>query len=257
MGAVDYKKKIKLCEKLGANKFQKVVFKVEDLKYKFIKTFIPKYIEWYDKLSDRKRKKELKYATTPEERKCIIEHYRRQKMLIRKEFNREENRNYHMDPNKPTEILHYLNWNKDIHMKGLIKNAIAITCLTATAIAGIWPTVVIPFLAMEICASFINFQCINIQNCNIYRFKQREETLKKLEERRNKRNIEQYSAAGAAISRSMKTTDDIPTLTQVIDSIKTQEELEQLKKLVQNELGGNRKKASNNSNDATNLGGKK
>ena len=33
MEAVDYKKKIKLCENLGANKFQKVVFKVEELKY--------------------------------------------------------------------------------------------------------------------------------------------------------------------------------------------------------------------------------
>ena len=104
MEAVDYKKKIELCEKLGANKFQKVVFKVEELKYKVIKTFFPRYIEWYDKLCDRKKKKELKKAKTKEEQKKIIDHYRMQKMIMRKEFHREQNRNYHMDPNKPTEI---------------------------------------------------------------------------------------------------------------------------------------------------------
>lgn len=256
MEAVDYKKKIKLCEKLGATKFQKVVFKVEELKYKFIKKFIPKYIEWYDKICDRKRKKELKKAKTPEEREHIIDHYRRQKMLMRKEFNREENRNYHMDPNKPTEILHYLNWNKDIHMRGLIKNAIAITGLTVATVLGIWPTVVIPFLALEIGSSFINFQCVNIQNCNIYRYKMREETMKKLEERRTKKNVEQYSEAGAVISRSMKKTEDIPTLTQVIDSIQTQEELMQLRKLVQATLGANRQTSAQDT-DAKSSGGKK
>ena len=175
---------------------------------------------------------------------------------MRKEFNREENRNYHMDPNKPTEILHYLNWNKDIHMKGLIKNAIAITGLTIAAAFGIWPTVVIPFLALEVGSSFINFQCVNIQNCNIYRYKMREETMKKLEERRTKKNVEQYSEAGAVISRSMEKTKDIPTLAQVIDSIQTKEELEQLRKLVQVTLGANRQ-SSVQDTDTKGSGGKK
>lgn len=257
MEAVDYKKKIKLCEKLGANKFQKVVFKVEELKYKFIKKFIPKYIEWYDKICDRKRKKELKKAKTPEERKYIVEHYRRQKMLMRKEFHREQNRNYHMDPNKPTEILEYLKWNKDIHMRGIIKNAIAIPCLAVAAGFGLWPTVVLPFLALELGSLFINFQCVNIQNCNIYRFKQREETMKKLEERRTKKNVEEYSEAGAAISRSMAKTDDIPSLTEVIDSIETKEELEQLRKLVQVTLGANKAASPSQNTDAKSSGGKK
>lgn len=257
METVDYKKKIELCEKLGANKFQKVVFKVEELKYKFIKTFIPRYIEWYDKLCDRKRKKDLKKATTDEQRKAIIEHYRRQKMLMRKEFHREQNRNYHMDPNKPTEILHYLNWNKDIHMRGIIKNAIAIPCLAVAAGVGLWPTVVIPFLALELGSLFVNFQCVNIQNCNIYRFKQREETMKKLEERRAKRSVENYSEAGAAISRSMEKTEDIPSLSQVIDSIQTIEELEQLRRLVQVTLGANKASSGQKQDsDAKGSGGK-
>ncbi len=255
MEAVDYKKKIELCEKLGANKFQKVVFKVEELKYKVIKTFFPRYIEWYDKLCDRKKKKELKKAKTKEEQKKIIDHYRMQKMIMRKEFHREQNRNYHMDPNKPTEILHYLNWNKDIHMKGIIKNAIAIPALAITAAFGIWPTVVLPFLALEVGSLFVNFQCVNIQNCNIYRFKQREETMKKLEERRNKRNIEQYSEAGSLVTRTMEKTEEIPSLSQIIDSIQTKEELEQFRKLVQTTLGANRASSKQDS-DAKGSGGK-
>ena len=255
MEAVDYKKKIELCEKLGANKFQKVVFKVEELKYKVIKKLFPRYIEWYDKLCDRKKKKELKKAKTKEEQKKIIDHYRMQKMIMRKEFHREQNRNYHMDPNKPTEILYYLNWNKDIHMKGIIKNAIAIPALATTAAFGIWPTVVIPFLALELGSLFVNFQCVNIQNCNIYRFKQREETMKKLEERRNKRNIEQYSEAGSLVTRTMEKTEDIPSLSQIIDSIQTKEELEQFRKLVQTTLGANRA-SSKQESDAKGSGGK-
>lgn len=257
MEAVDYKKKIELCEKLGADKFQKVVFKVEELKYKVIKKIFPKYIEWYDKLCDRKRKKDLKKATTDEERKQIIEHYRQQKMLMRKEFHREQNRNYHMDQNKPTEILHYLNWNKEIHMNGIIKNAIAIPCLAVAAGFGLWPGVVLPVLALELGSLFINFQCVNIQNCNIYRYKLREDTMKKLEERRTKRNIENYSEAGAAITRSMEKTEDIPSLSQVIDSIQTKEELEQLRRLVQVTLGANKTSASNQDTDAKSSGGKK
>ena len=255
MEAVDYKKKIELCEKLGADKFQKVVFKVEELKYKVIKTFFPRYIEWYDKLCDRKKKKELKKAKTKEEQKKIIDHYRMQKMIMRKEFHREQNRNYHMDPNKPTEILHYLNWNKDIHMKGIIKNAIAIPALAITAAFGIWPTVVLPFLALEVGSLFVNFQCVNIQNCNIYRFKQREETMKKLEERRNKRNIEQYSEAGSLVTRTMEKTEEIPSLSQIIDSIQTKEELEQFRRLVQTTLGANRASSKQDS-DAKGSGGK-
>ena len=255
METVNYKKKIELCEKLGANKFQKVVFKVEELKYKVIKKLFPRYIEWYDKLCDRKKKKELKKATTKEEQKKIIDHYLMQKMIMRKEFHREQNRNYHMDPNKPTEILYYLNWNKDIHMKGIIKNAIAIPALATTAAFGIWPTVVIPFLALELGSLFVNFQCVNIQNCNIYRFKQREETMKKLEERRNKRNIEQYSEAGSLVTRTMEKTEDIPSLSQIIDSIQTKEELEQFRKLVQTTLGANRA-SSKQESDAKGSGGK-
>lgn len=249
---VDYKKKIERCEKLGANKFQKVVFKVEKLKYKVLKKCFPNFIERYDKSCDKKRDKALKKVTTEQERQKIKNYYRRQKLIMRKEFNREQNRNYHLDPNKPTEILHYLNWNKKVHKKGMIKNAVLIPILGVASGLGFWPA--IPLLAMEVGSLFINFQCVNIQNCNIYRFKQKEETMKKLEERRTKRNIEQYKDAASVVSKAMDKTDDIPSLSQIIDSVKTPEEAAQLKNLIQNTLAANQQARAQNK---ANLGGGK
>lgn len=255
MEEVDYKKKIKQCEKLGATTFQKVVFKVEEIKFKAIKKFFPKYLEWYDKFCDKFRDKKLKKATTELERKTIINTYRNQKLMMRKEFHREQNRNYHMDKNKPTEILNYLQWNKKVHVRGMIKNSIAIPCLAVAAGFGIAPFVTIPFLIAELGGLFINFQCVNIQNYNIYRYKQHEEQMKKLEARRTKRNIEKYSEAGAVITRSLRKTDDIPTFTEIIDNIETQEELEQLKALVKANLGSKQETEKNNVK-TNKLGGK-
>lgn len=256
METANYDKKIELCKKLGADRFQKFVLKIEELKYKFLNKYFPGYINWYDKLCDKKRSKELKKAKTSDERKRIIDHYRTQKLLLRKEVNTKQNRNYHVNPNKPTEILSYLNWNKEIHMNGLIKNAIAIPCLVTATVAGLWPAVIVPFLVIELGSLFVNFQCVNIQNCNIYRYKKCEEQMIKLEQRRKKRNVEQYGEVGAAITRSMEKTDDIPSLSQVIESIQTKEELEQLKKLVQKTLGAN-KVADQVNTAAKKSGGKK
>lgn len=239
METVNYQKEIKRCEKLGAKKFRKLVLLVEDLKFKTIKKLCPRYIYWYDKLCDRKRDKQLKEVSTPEKRKEIVDHYRRQKLIMRKEFHRGKNRNYHIDKNKPTEILHYLNWNKKVHKQGMIRNAIAIPALAIAAGLGIAPLVTIPFLITEIGSLFINFQCVNLQNYNIYRYKEREEETKKKEEIRINNNIERYSKAGAVVSRSMEKTDDIPSLTNIIDSIETKEELEQLRNLVRETLGSN------------------
>jgi len=257
METIDYKKKMKVCERLGAKRFQKIVFKVETLKFKTIKKLFPNYIEWYDKLCDRKRDKELKKVNTEEARKRIINHYRRQKLIMRKEFYREQNRNYHVDLNKPTEILHYLNWNKKVHKKGLIKNGFFIPALAIASGIGIAPIITLPLLAIELGSLFINFQCVNIQNYNIYQFKEKEETIKKLEERKIKRNIKNYSEAGAVISRSLEKTDDVPSLHQIIENIQTKEELEQLKNLVQDTLCIAQTTAGQKTTAAKGSGGKK
>lgn len=229
MVRMDYKKKISLCEKLGADKFQNVVFKVEDLKFKSIKKLCPNFIKHYDKYCDLKKKIRLKKVTSEDDRKKISEHYRTLKLLIRKEFVREENRNYHMDPNKPTEFIQYLEWNKKIHKNGMIKNTVLIPILTIASACGFVPA--IPLLGMELGSLFINFQCVNIQNYNIYRFKDKEAVLKKLEISKQKQNMKKYGEAAKVISNSMDKTEDIPSIDDIINGIKTKEQLEQLRNM--------------------------
>ena len=233
----DYQKKIKQCEKLGALQFQKVVFKVEDIKFKVLKKLWPNFLVFYDKQCDKKKRKLLKKAKTDEDRKRIIDETRKLKMAMRKEWHREQNRNYHMDMNKPTEMIYYLNWNKNIHKRGIIINAITIPLLTAATIAGI--PFAIPFLIEELASAFINFQCINIQNYNIYRFQEREDTFKKMEARRMANNMQKHGEAAKVISKAMEKTEDIPTMKQIIEGIETKEQLEQLRSLVQATLAAN------------------
>lgn len=227
---MDYKRKIAQCEKLGANKFQDIVFKTEELKFKVIKKTCPNFIKHYDKFCNWQRDMRLKKVTDESERKKIIDHYKKQKLLTRKEFVQEKNRNYHMDPNNPTEFIQYLEWNKNVHKNGLIKNAVLIPALTITSICGIIPA--IPLLGIELISLFINFQCVNIQNYNIYRFKDKEEILRKLETSRQNQNIKKYGEAAKVISESMEKADDIPSMDDIINSITTKEQLEQLRNMI-------------------------
>ena len=233
----EYQKKIKQCEKLGALQFQKVVFKVEDIKFKVLKKLWPNFLVFYDKQCDKKKRKLLKKAKTEEDRKRIIEETRKLKMAMRKEWHREQNRNYHMDMNKPTEMIYYLNWNKNIHKRGLTVNAITIPLLTVATAAGL--PFAIPLLIEEVASAFINFQCINIQNYNIYRFKEREETFQKMEARRMESNMKKHGEAAKVISKAMEKTEEIPTMKQIIEGIETKEQLEQLRSLVQSTLAAN------------------
>ena len=256
---IDYDKKIELCKKLGADKFQKVVFKVEELKFKFIRKFIPRYLEHMDKLFDWIGKKELESSkkslkrykrikedtiqrlsrTTSEEKKTRIKkranrklkrikqriiptevikkNVQTNKLLARKEYYLSQNRNYHMDLDRPTEMLAYLEYNKRVHMNGLKRNAVFLPIFTGLSIA--FP-IVTPLAAYELASTFINFQCVNIQNCNIYRFKQKEEQLKKIEETRAKTNIRKYGKVSSIVSKELaKTEDRLPTMDEIIASV--------------------------------------
>ena len=153
------KKKLKVYEKLGALKFQKVVFKVEELKFKILKKCCPNFIRYFDKYMDWKKKNLLKHAKTEEEIKQIKDEVKIAKMAMRKEWNEEKNRNYHMDPNRPTEIIQFLKWNKDVHKKGLIKDGILIPILIAGVVLQIPGTIFL--LAYEVLSAAINFECIN------------------------------------------------------------------------------------------------
>lgn len=238
----EYKKKIALCDKLGAKKFQKVVLKTEELKFKVIKKVFPNFITHYDKYCDRRREKSLKRAKNDSERQKIINDCRNQKIAMRRELNREQNRNYHMDENKPTEFLYYLNWNKSVHKKGLIRNAILLAALSGGLALGIFPVFASIGIAYELIGAFVNFQCINIQNSHIYRYKIIEESLRKREQNRNKNNVANYSQAAKVYARSIEGTMNIPTIEQLIANVKTKEEAEELRKMIQTVAKANAKR---------------
>lgn len=222
-------KKIKLYKMLGAEAFQKVVFGVERLKFKFIKKFCPNFINYFDKYCDYRQKKELKKAKTEKERQAIKRSIKFSKMAMRKELNTEKNRNYHVDKNKPTEIIEYLNWNKKVHKNGLIKDLALIPILIGGVIVGFVPA--IPLLILELISAGINFECVNIQNYNLERIKPLEAHLKKREEKKTAQNIENYGAAAEVIHKSIESSESLPTFDEIISRIDNPEQLRQMRAL--------------------------
>lgn len=233
-----YDKKIKLYEKLGAEKFKNLVFAVEKLKFKIIKKFFPNIEKWFDKQCDKQQKKLLAKAKTEEERKEIIRNTKFRKMALRKELKQEKNINYHMNPNRPTEIYKYLEFNKKIHINGLIKDAIVAVISTVLVACGLaWA---IPILVASVLSAGLNFECVNIQNCSICKYKRCEDALKKKETKKIENNIERYGAAAAVIDKVVEESDHIPSLSEIIAQAKTPEELRQLKELIIETLQANK-----------------
>ena len=224
-----YKKKLKFYEALGAKKFQKVVFKVEKLKFKVMDKLFPNFIDKFEKKCDKKQKKLIKKAKSQEEVERIKEYFAFSKMAMRKEMNQKQNRNYHIDIKKPTEINQYLNWNKKVHERGIIINIISTTALGIILAAGF--TFAIPAIVLEVISAAINFQCVNIQNYNICRYKLVEEKLIKREEKRTEKNIENYGSAQEVICKSIKETEKLPSFDEILKNIKTKEQLIQMKEM--------------------------
>ena len=229
-----YNRKIRLYERLGAEKFQNVVFAVEKLKFKIIKKCFPNFIKWFDRRCDKQQKKLLAKAKSESEKNEIKRNIKFQKMAIRKEMNQEKNRNYHMDSNRPTEIYKFLEFNKKIHINGLIKDAILTTISVIAVSCGLaWA---IPFLVAGIISAGLNFECINIQNCSICKYKRCEETLEKRETKKINQNIENYGDAAATIDKAIETSENLPSLSEIISQMNDPEQLKQLRNIIQEEL---------------------
>lgn len=223
-------KKIKLYKLLGAEQFQKVVFSVEKAKFKVIKKVCPNFIKHFDKMCDKKKNRALKKVCTEEERKKIIRNSQYAKMAMRKEMNSEKNRNYHIDSKRPTEIYQYLEWNKKVHKKGLIINTIFLPLSIIAISMGFY--FAIPVLIYEIISTAINFECINIQNYNMCRFKKIESTLRKKEEKKTQECVEKYGEANKIIHKCLEQTEDLPTFDEIISNIKTPEQAKQMKEFL-------------------------
>lgn len=298
-----YKDKMKIYEKRGALSFQKVVFKVEELKFIILKNIFPNFLNYYEKYLDRKKNKRIKsikrkackrdkieknhpkllkiydkYCGFKEKKKNqindfkekvrkkvksinpkIIEFYdeylkeddplkglepdqkikklielnKYSKMFMRKEYYQEKNRNYHMDSKKPTMIYEYLKWNKRIHVRGILRNLIAIPTFITLSIAGLGfaPSLLI----WELLSTVINFECINIQNYNICRYKISEKVLKRQEKRKTDESIKNYEKAQELIYKSMIKQDDLLTFDEIIANATNIEQIRKMRALIQND----------------------
>lgn len=228
------KKKMKLHKKLGAIRFQKVVFEVERMKYKTIKTICPNVIRYYDKYCDFQKKIAIKHATSEEQIKKIQKNTKFNKLAIRKEFNQEKNRNYHMRYKKPTEIIKYLEWNKKVHQRGLIKDAVVGIAIVGGSI--VFTPWLLPLLGVTLASAAVNFECINIQDFNLCRYKIIEDRLKQQEEQRQKEIQDNYQAAGEMVYEKLESKDQIPTTKEVLDSRKNDEQAREWKEFLLKEI---------------------
>lgn len=222
-----YKRKKELHEKLGALKFRKLVLKVEKLKFKVMKKIWPNFINHYEKWCDFNTKRLVKNAKNAKEADLIEFNNKISKLKNRKEWNKEENRNYHLDTRHPTEIINYLNWNKKVHQKSLKKDIIFISILSLGTFYSLPLT--LPLLIISCGSTIIDLECINLQEHSIAEYelckqvlikKEREDTLK-----RKKEFIEAKKLIGDITLQNRR----ILTIEEVIGSIKTKEQAEQIK----------------------------
>lgn len=217
---------------LGAEKFQKVVFGVEKLKYKIIEKFFPNIKETHEKISNKRFQKRLKNEPI-EIQQYLLAEYQNQKLAFRKEIVYKQNRNYHYNLNYPTRFVKYLEWNKNIHIKGMKKDVVM---LTGTIGLTFFLGNPIPLLSVLLILTnaihlLIDFECVNLQNYNLERF-QRKETYKLLEKVEEKKKIENLEKLGESIKpvvNAITSQIELPTVHQVVSDIST---IEQTRKLL-------------------------
>lgn len=240
-------KKLRTYELLGAKVFKKVVLKVEKIKYTIIDKFMPNSKETYEKYCDKRCKKDCKKVTTENEKQLIINNYKFQKLMYRKELVTKKNRNYHLNLDNPDETLAYLNLNKKIHKTGIIRDSIFILLsLLALLITNpIVTTISIILLILNSIYLLIDFQCINLQNYNIRRLELNKQKLDKLSKKRQARNLKKYGDAINVIGTELTKSESIPTPSEIVSKANNLEELRQMKEMLltyaktdSNEKGG-------------------
>ena len=247
-----YQKKVKIHEKFGAEKFQKIVLTFDKVKFKLLnrKNIKELYVKLADKMIKRQTDKYLCKDLTDKQREELLELERRRKTLVRVELNERKSLNYHIGVNRRKEQFPLaLEMNKKIHKGCLKKNGQILGTCIGLGILGIpiLPQIVGGY---QVLAAFKNMQCINIQEYNLARMK----TAEKLIARANIGEINQLRTENqeliSDISKAKARGKNVDTLNRIVESITNKESLEQMRALILQQkqaLEETNKKENNNS----------
>ena len=223
-----YKRKKELHEKLGALGFREIVFKLERLKLKVMKKICPNFVVYYEKWCDFNTKRMIGKAKSSEEAELIELVNKISKLKTKKEWNKEENRNYHIDNKYPTQIINYLNWNKAIHQKNLKNDVVAISLLSLGTYYSL--PLMLPLLIVSCASTIIDLECINLQEHSIAEYKICKPLLIKKENKEILKRKNEYLEAKKIVGEATLNNRKILTVEEVVSSIKTKEQAEEIKK---------------------------
>ena len=235
-------KNTRINEILGAKKFQKVVFVVEKVKYKLFDKLFPNLQQDYEKRLDKALDKALKEEPDEEKRRLLLKNYHDKVLASRQESNNKSNRNYHFNKDNPMEFIKYLNSNKKIHINGLIGNGVTyLIAIPLLATGVISPLVGGIVLGVNTIHTFINFECVNLQNYNLKRFEKSRKQFEELRIRKQERDLEAYKNVTSVVSSKINSQREIPEVEEVVEGITTKEELEEMRKLLLSYMPNNSK----------------
>ncbi|MCR5483608.1 MAG: hypothetical protein K6E99_04330 [Bacilli bacterium] len=233
-------KKEELAKKLGAKKFQKLVYKVESIKYSLLKNQLSFLLPLVEKSMKKRRNNLINNTNDPIKQDLIDNDYKRNLILFRKELNQEKNRNYHFDVDYSKNFKDYLLWNKKVHLKGIAKNVILIVLSLSLLVIsqGLLFNVGVVLGIINSLGLVINFECVNLQNYHLSRYEKVED---KLEERKKETLLQKnkkYSNAINAINKQIEQSNELPKLD--VRSMQI-EELKELKQLLLEVNSSNKK----------------
>lgn len=223
-----YKRKKELHEKIGALGFREIVLKLERLKFKVMKKICPNFVVYYEKWCDFNTKRMVGKAKNSEEAELIEIVNKMSKLKTKKEWNKEENRNYHIDNKYPTQIINYLNWNKAIHQKNLKNDVVAISLLSLGTYYSL--PLMLPLLIVSCASTIIDLECINLQEHSIAEYEICKPLLIKKENKEILKRKNEYLEAKKIVGEATLNNRKILTVEEVVSSIKTKEQAEEIKK---------------------------
>ena len=216
----------KLAKKLGAKKFQKLVYKVEEIKYSLLKNQLSFLVPIVEKSMKARKNRLINNTNDPVKQEQIENKYKTELILFRKELNQEMNRNYHFGVDYSKNFKDYLLWNKDVHLKGIIRNLVILALSTGALIlsGGFLFNVALFFAIINSIGLVVNFECVNLQNYHLARYERVETKLEEMKKQSLLQKTNKYGNAINAINKQIEKSDSLPKLD--VNQMETQELME-------------------------------